>query len=216
MGEQTPELFWDTCVFCAHLYDEVDQYGEVIDHIRQYIREARAGKWRIITSSIVFAELAFSKVKRDAPGTMEDLRRDIEAACLLIDPNPNIMMLAGKLRDIPYRKHQSRVRRLTVPDAVMLATALFVQEHYLQNLRAFHTFDAGGKKREVPLIGYEEWLDGLSDEQLTVARRAANLRRERPFHPTPDLLDIRATPALGRPDVSGNVSAFPAPSSKAR
>lgn len=161
---QAPEIFWDTCVFGAHLYDDRAQYGVLVDHIRQYLREAEAGKWRILTSSIVFAEIAFSKVKKGAPGTIEDLVSDMNAFCLVIDPNPNIMMLASRLRDIPYRKGKSTNRRLSVPDAIMLATALYSQQ-YCTDFQGFHTFDRGGSKGQIPIIGYEEWLEGVTGEK---------------------------------------------------
>ena len=181
-----PEIFWDTCVFCAHFYDEREQYGDTIDHIRQYLREASEGKWRIITSSVVFAEIAFSKVKKGAPGSIEDVVRDIESSCIIIEPNPNIMLLAGKLRDLPYKKNGSSVRKLSVPDAVMLATAIYGRS-YFSDFRAFHTFDAGGQKRAIPILGYEDWLDGFSAPKRNLASQVVDLPRMKPNHESPEL-----------------------------
>jgi predicted nucleic acid-binding protein len=187
---QAPEVFWDTCVFGAHLYDDSTQYGVVVDHIRQYLREAQDGKWRILTSSLVFAELAFSKVRNGAPGTIEDFVSDLSAFCLVIEPNPNIMILAGKLRDIPYKKDKSDKRRLTVPDAVILATAIYAQQ-YCADFRGFHTFDKGGRKGEVPIIGYEEWLDDVPHGKMQIARNVIDLKRCLPEHPTPELPNVQ-------------------------
>ena len=181
-----PEIFWDTCVFCAHFYDEREQYGESVDHIRQHLRESSEGKWRIVTSSVVFAEIAFSKVKRGAPGSIEDVVRDIESCSLIIESNPNIMILAGKLRDLPCRKNESKNRRLSVPDAVMLATAIYGKS-YFTNFRAFHTFDAGGQKRAIPILGYESWLDGFSAPNRKLSAQVVDLPRMKPDHPSPEL-----------------------------
>lgn len=182
----TPEIFWDTCVFGAHLYGDKAQYGATVDHIEQFLREAQDGKWKIVTSSVLFAEIAFSKVKKGAPGKLEDLVADLSSACLIIEPNPNIMILAGKLRDIPYRKGKSEKRVLSVPDAIMLATAIYGQE-YFSDFRGFFTFDAGGAKRSIPLIGYEDWLEGISGPKRQVADQVVRMNRLRPEHPTPEL-----------------------------
>jgi predicted nucleic acid-binding protein len=191
--KQAPEIFWDTCVFGAHLYDDAAQYGSVVEHIRQYLREAHEGKWRIITSSILFAELAFSKMKKEAPGSIDDLVADISSFCLVVEPNPNIMMLAGKLRDLPYMKGKSKERRLSVPDAVMLATAVYSRQ-YCTDFRGFHTFDRGGKRREIPIIGYEEWLDGVTGEKRRIADQVSNMIRCLPEHPTPELPNVQPQP----------------------
>jgi len=54
-------LFWDSCVFNAFLYEESDSYD--IESIDQYIDEAKSGRFKIYTSSIIFAEIAGSKNK---------------------------------------------------------------------------------------------------------------------------------------------------------
>lgn len=97
-------IFWDTCVFGAYFYDDRGAYGSSIDDIAQYIDEAKRQKWQIISSSLLFAEFAFSKVKNSKIGKIEDLFEDIQSFCTLVEPNPNIMQLAGKLRAVPYKK----------------------------------------------------------------------------------------------------------------
>lgn len=49
-------LFWDSCVFNAFLYEESDSYD--IESIDKYIDEAKSGKFKIYTSSIIFADIA--------------------------------------------------------------------------------------------------------------------------------------------------------------
>lgn len=189
MKSGRPTLFWDTNVFCTYLYEQEDAYRDHIRQIGQFIREAHAGQWRIITSGIVFSEIAFSKIKKEGLGSHEDLLEEIQALSVVMAPGPNIMILAGRLRDIPYKKGGSR-RPLSVPDAIMLATAIVAEDEYGQRLDAFHTFDAGkGKPKSVPILGYEEWCTDLSGESRDLADRVVQLPRRKPAHPTPDLLD---------------------------
>jgi hypothetical protein len=97
------------------------------------------------------------------------------------------LQLAGKLKDIPYRKGTSTVRRLTTGDAIMLATCLHLQDTLGVAIEAFHTFDDGGKNRELPLLSYHEWCERLTGTKSKLAARICSLKRERPVHPTPGL-----------------------------
>lgn len=178
-------LFWDSCVFNAFLYDEKEIYD--VDSIIQFLDEARQRKFKIYTSSIILTEIAASKIKVRGVGSAMDFINDLMGACVVIDASVNILNLAGQLRDMPYKKHQSGKRKLTTGDAIMLASALYLDEAYGVSLSAFHTFDDGGKKGEVPLLSYHEWCEGFSGVQLTLARRVIDLPRMKPVHPAPKL-----------------------------
>ena len=178
-------LFWDSCVFNAFLYDEKHIYD--VDSIVQYLDEARQRQFRIYTSSIILTEIAASKIKARGVGSGMDFINDLMGVCVVIDASVNILNLAGQLRDLPYRKHQSGKRKLTTGDAIMLASALHLEEAYGARLSAFHTFDDGGTKGEVPLLSYHEWCEGFSGAQLTLARRVIDLPRMKPVHPAPKL-----------------------------
>ena len=91
MATEPTNLFWDSCVFGAFLYDEKD-----LDSIKLFIAEAKAAKYIIYTSSIIFAEIADSKIKQPGIGSMNDL----VGATIPVDPSINIMTLAGRLKDI--------------------------------------------------------------------------------------------------------------------
>ena len=83
-------LFWDSCVFNAFLYEESDSYDiESIDQL---------------------AETAGSKIKKKGVGGAMDFMNDLVGACIVIDASVNIIDLAGKLKDIPYRKQKSTKR----------------------------------------------------------------------------------------------------------
>ena len=74
----------------------------------------------------------------------------------------------------------------------MLATCVDVRDVQRVPIDFFHTFD-NGKKRDpvdgkmVPLISYEEWCEGFSSEQMSVASPVLSLNRRRPIYPAPAL-----------------------------
>ena len=62
--DKVQNLFWDSCVFCAYLYDEHDQHD--VASIGQYLNDAKKGSVKIYTSSILLAEVADSKINLKA------------------------------------------------------------------------------------------------------------------------------------------------------
>jgi predicted nucleic acid-binding protein len=180
--------FWDSGVFIAYLCDQKDIYDVL--SISRYLDDAKAGDARIYTSTLASAEVLPSHLVK--AGTFEEFLEDFQGAVVTIDATPNVMRLAGRLRDLPYRKGQHTHRRLGTPDSILLATALHVQEDYGVKLDAFHTFDGGGKKdedgnRSIPILGYEGWCDGLDADQMPFAQRVIDLPRCKPVHPEPGL-----------------------------
>lgn len=180
--------FWDSGVFTAFLCDQTDKYD--VASIAQYLEEARAGALRIYTSTLASAEVLPSHMTRAT--SFEEFLGDYQGAVVAIDPQPNVMALAGRLRDLPFKKGTSDKRRLSVPDAIILATAVHVRDDYKVGLDHFHTFDGGGKKdidgnKSIPILGFEEWCDGFAPEQQTVAKLVIDLPRKKPIHPLPSL-----------------------------
>jgi predicted nucleic acid-binding protein len=181
-----PNLFWDSCVFCAWLYDESSFYD--LAPVEQYLREAKEGKWHIFSSTVVLAEVAGSKIQKKGVGSTKAFFGDLSGTITLIDASPNILELAGRLKDIPYRKGVSDKRPLSTGDACMLATALHLDEAFGVKLDAFHTYDDGKKKpKGVPLLSYQEWCEGLSGHKAALARRVADMVRTKPIHPEPGM-----------------------------
>lgn len=189
MANGTSHLFWDSCVFMAYLRDERAAYD--VGSIEQYIAEAKAGRHRIYTSSIVFAEVLPSLIVKPEIGTFQDFVDDLQGAVVIIDASPNVMHLAGRLRDLPYNKSNSRGRRLATPDAIMLASGVYLVEALGVKLDYFHTYDDGKTRgpdgRSVPMLSYKDWCQGFTTEQMQVAKGVIELNRQRPIHPTPNL-----------------------------
>lgn len=178
-------LFWDSCVFNAFLYDETQSYD--VDSIEQYLDEARDGKFKIYTSSVFLAEVAHTKIKKAGCGGPIDFLNDLQGTVTVVDASLDIMELAGRLRDIPYKKQDSDKRRLSVGDAAMLATALHLSDAYGVQIDVFHTFDDGGKKREIPILSFEQWCSGVTGKKAELTARVTRLRREKPIHPAPTM-----------------------------
>lgn len=155
-------LFWDSCVFTAFLNNETSAYD--IDSIQQYLSEAAEGKWMIHTSSIAYAEVLSSHIKSTEYENFSHFLDDFTGAVVIQDATANIVQLAGKLREIPYKKGSETKRRLGTGDAIMLATPIYLQDVMGINFTSFHTFDKGKKRGEdgnksIPLLTYEEWCE---------------------------------------------------------
>ena len=185
-GFEMENFFWDSCVFNAFLYDEAHAYD--VNSISQHIDEARAKKCTIYTSSIVLTEIAASKVTKKGIGTPIDFLNDLIGGCVIIDGSTNIMDLAGKLRDIHYKKPPAKPRRLQTGDAIMLATAIHLRDAFEVNIDAFHTFDDGKGNKDVPLLSYHEWCKELQGANLKLTNKVVSLNRCKPIHPAPKLL----------------------------
>jgi hypothetical protein len=185
----TSDLFWDSCVFTAFLRDEQAAYD--VNSIAQYLTEAREGKHKIYTSSLVFAEVLPSSLTKPGIGSFQDFVDDFQGAIVIVDATPNVMQIAGGLRDLPYRKSPSPGRRLATPDAIMLASGVYLVEAMGVRVNAFHTFDNGRRRgpdgKSVPLLSYHEWSEGFTPEQLRIAKPVIDLNCCRPVHPSPKL-----------------------------
>jgi hypothetical protein len=198
-------LFWDSCVFYAYFSNNTAAYD--LSGIEQYIEEAKSGSVVIHTCSVALAEVVPSAFVGESHGSFQDFLRDFRGAVRLVDLNPNVMLMAGRLKDLPYRKSNSPGRQLGTGDAVMLAACIHLVENYGVVVDAFHTFDAGKKRgldggRGMPLLGYEEWCEGFDVAQMAVAQKVIDLKRCNPQHPSPSLLHVQQVPAAIEKDAA--------------
>lgn len=189
MADGMSHLFWDSCVFYAFLREESASYD--VQSIEQYLSEARDGKHKIYASSLVFAEIIPSAIKKPGIGSCQQFIHDLQGAVIIIDASPNVMHIAGTLKDLPYKKGNSSGRRLSTTDAIMLASCLELKEAFGVKVDFFHTFDDGKKRgpegKMVPLISYEDWCTEFAPDQKKIADPVIGLNRRRPIHPTPGL-----------------------------
>jgi predicted nucleic acid-binding protein len=189
---KTEILFWDTCVVTAYLTG--DHPDSELANIEQYLRDCKSGLATLYLSTISIAEILPKHITNTTHKSYDELLEDLDGSMVLISPDPNVMKLASSLRNISYRKRATKTeiveRKLDVPDAIILATAITLQAGYGVNIDKLHTYD-GGKKRGpegpcIPLLGYETWCELLEPEQKALAQKVINLNRCKPLHPTPE------------------------------
>jgi len=190
-------LFWDSCVFYAYFSNNTT--ANDLSGIEQYIDEAKSGAVMIHTCSVALAEVVPSAFVGGTHGSFQDFLRDFRGAVRLVDLNPNVMQMAGRLKDLPYRKTGGE-RKLGTGDAIMLAACIHLVENYGIGIDAFHTFDSGKSRgldggKGMPLLGFEEWCVGFTGAQKDLAQKVIDLNRCNPVHPSPTLMHAAKAPA---------------------
>jgi len=179
-------LFWDSCVFIRYLTGNPDHR---LTDIGEFIRDAQKGQRRIWFSTIAFTEIRPSHLKLKGYGSVADFMEDMAGAFTPIDPNPNILMMAGEMRDVrplhPQADPKAQQRTLGTPDAIHLASCLHVRDVLGVQDIVFHTFDNGkGSVWEgkcVPLLSFQDWYKNGKSHQHIAAVCA--LPRKEPIYP---------------------------------
>lgn len=183
-------MYWDSCVFIRFI---TAQPASLVGDIGRYIKDAQGGDRTIYFSTISYAEIMPSMLKGTRYGSVGDFFSTMGKLFRPIEPNPNILMAAGELRDCrptdpTYRNASQRV--IGTADAIHLMTCLHVRDVLGVSDIVFHTLDEGkGKTWEgkcVPLLGFETWYPSEGRHQR--AEEVCALTREKPYHPQPDLL----------------------------
>lgn len=181
-------FLWDTCVIYRWFNGQPPEY---VDHIQSYLKELEEKKCEVYVSTITLAEIAPSKMGKSGLTTSQVLA-SMSKSFILIDTSPDIMSLAGHLRDQTYQHvdgpdEKAAKRHLSLGDSIHLATAVALREEFgVQNL-SLHTFDEGKKrdgesgKKTVPIIGYHNWCRGCEvDEEV---QKVISISRSKPVHP---------------------------------
>jgi predicted nucleic acid-binding protein len=153
--KEVAHYYWDACVFIAYLNKEAS-YGIHIDHIDQYLDDAKAGHCRLYTSTITLAEITKQHLKTSDHGSFTEFLSNFRSAIVPVDPNPAAMLKASHLRGMTYTK-TGGTRKLATPDAIHIATALTLIDTFGVPLSVFHTFDAGKSKGRWPRTS-DPWL----------------------------------------------------------
>ena len=187
-------FYWDSCVITSFLNQEDDNAD--LPSLNRFVLDAKHGECRIFASTITIAEILPSYLKDKKFSNYQKFLEDMEGAMVQISPTANILSLSARLRDIEYSKtvnrHTKAIRKMDVPDAIILATAVVLTEGHGVALDAFHTYDDGGKRstdggRCVPILSFQDWCGQLGKRQTALANKVIALNRKLPIHPTPDL-----------------------------
>ncbi|MEZ5872855.1 MAG: hypothetical protein R3D32_13655 [Nitratireductor sp.] len=178
--------FWDSCVLIRYL---TQNPPELLGDMAKILDEAKVGKRKIWISTILFAEFRPNLLSTNTRiNSISDLVTEMEGVLIPVAPNMDITLRAGRMRRHSFykpdgeRQHNEKKRVLSVPDAIQLATCLFVKEALGINDIEFHTFDDGrGSNYEekavslLRLADYAKHIDACADIEAV-----RNLIRIRP------------------------------------
>lgn len=191
-------ILWDTCVIYRWFNGAPSDY---VDHIEAYLRDAKSRSCEIYISTVTLAEIAPSKMGKTGI-TPSQVLASMSNAFVLIDTTPDIMSLAGHLRDQTFRQvdgpdDRAATRGLSLGDSIHLATAVALREEFgVQNL-SLHSFDQGKRrdgetgKKTVPIVGFQNWVrDCQSDEEI---QKVISIPRTMPEHPQCPLPKTKAS-----------------------
>ena len=190
MAHPRNNLFWDSCIFIRYLTQTPTDF---LADIEAYIRDAKLRRRTIYYSTIIYAEITPAHLRGRGFGSMHDFIRDMEGAFEPIDPTPDVLIDVGVMRDARANNPAKPARLiLGTPDAIHLATCLYVRDSLDVRDIVFHTFDAtpgsGWQGKTVPIIGFEDWYgDHMSVRQIA---DVCALPREPPAHPQPNLFTV--------------------------
>lgn len=168
-------FFWDSNIFIAYINNE-QSHSEELEAISSILENQND---KVFTSGISLAEVTPKRINNAIHNSFLEFKNSLQSEIDIINPSPNILINAGLLKDYPYEKDKSSKRVLTTGDAIMLATALEVEDTYGIKLEAFHTFDKGRGKgnpegKGIPLIGFETWVKSNPPD---LVNKVVNLNR---------------------------------------
>lgn len=180
-------IFWDSCVFIRYLTENPRDY---VDDIARYITDAKHGRRQIYYSTIAYTEIRPRHLRPYQ--TIQRLFADWGRAFVPIEPNPNILINAGILRDanITNPGGENHNRSIGGPDAIQLMSCVFARDVMGVSDVVFHTFDSGKNskrgEKSVPLLGFERWF--LKEDRSEQIESVCSLTRTEPRYPDRDLL----------------------------
>jgi len=147
MSSAVPLQYWDSCVFIEFLAREDEQR---VNEIRELIRDAQAGRVRVIVSQLLRAEIVpFAANDQAHSDIIDDFLLSARGVVRFVDVTRSIAEDARRL------VADRTAERLTVPDAIHLATALQYE------VDVFFTYDGVKdrlRNRSRGLLGLDETL----------------------------------------------------------
>jgi predicted nucleic acid-binding protein len=188
-------IYWDSCVFYRFLTQKPFNF---VDDISRFIEDAKKGTRKIYCSTIVLAEIRAEALKR---GNIQDFFASLKSAVNLVDPDPNIMIMAGQLKDsraVNPGDIKGKARVVGTADAIHLATCIYLRDQLGISDVVFHTFDDGkGATWEgkcIPLLSFERWYPAKT--RTPIVGDVCDLTRCKPSHPEKGLFSGEATSPL--------------------
>ena len=134
-------IYWDSCIFIAHLKNEVRQDPQDMLGINELVDSFDLGQIDLVTSTITFTEVLRTTI------TPQDYERFksffFRRNCHLMDVTRRIAEISHEIRNFYY---QPGGPVLGTPDCIHLATAISFQCDVL------YTFDGCGKSTKPGLL----------------------------------------------------------------
>ncbi|MBB4121046.1 type II toxin-antitoxin system VapC family toxin [Martelella radicis] len=170
-----------------------DDSGESSADIAQILEDATGAtpRRKIWISHVLFGELRPSCFRPVRFGDFDEFVRYVRGIGTVVTPDPNVMLRVARMRDIAWRRSNAmpneKNRRLTLGDAIHLASALWVKEaHKVPDLE-FLTFDNKSEtsfetdvdEKSLPILDLERYADRQRNDPDVVA--LVNLHRARPI-----------------------------------
>jgi hypothetical protein len=190
---EVPAIIWDTCCFIRFVTRNPNEFLGDLD---QFVKEAQGEKVQIFYSTVTYVEFRPRFFKGSRYGEISKFFSDFRRVFHPIEPNPQILMWSGRLRDAdPVNPSDPKIaddlkRKVGAGDAIHMATAVYLRDVAGYSDIVMHTFDKGKKKSTaegncVPIIGFENWFP--RDKRSQEVQAVCDLKREEPRHPSPDL-----------------------------
>lgn len=140
MSGKSNNIYWDACIFLAHLKGEVRADPMDMPGIHELVKRIDNKELQLITSVLTLAEVLESSLNADARNRFRLLfqRRNV----LLIDVTARIAEISHNIRDYyQQRKATDNLPTVGTPDAIHIATAIEYQ------CDRFYTFDEKDEPR---------------------------------------------------------------------
>lgn len=180
--------FLDTNVILRYANSNSSPYEK---DIKTILAEAHAKKRYLWVSGVIFAEFRPSNFVPGVFQSVDDLAKYVQSIATVVSPDPIIMMRVARFRDVEWKKPNATLlekpKRLTLGDAIHLATALHIKESRAVDDLEFLTWDNGksatdelGKEaKALPLLDAQDYMGGLNGNRD--ANAICDLIRLRPI-----------------------------------
>ncbi len=179
-----------------HANNSAGEYAADIDSI---LHDAADGKRTLWVSHVLFAELRPSSFIPGRFKSISELSRYIHSITEVVTPDPNIMLLVARLRDIKWhrpkqnRQKNEKPKTMSLGDAIHIASAIMVRDYIGVSDLEFLTWDDGKSQtdevdagtKSLSLLNLQQYTDGISANEDVAS--VLRLRRIRPILPQASL-----------------------------